>query len=279
MRQYGERWRVITDFPADGAWNMAADDALLRAVGARESPPTLRLYGWQPPCLSLGYGQKASHVDRDRLRALGWGLVRRPTGGGAILHCDELTYSVTMPLDHPLAAGGIVESYRRLSAALAAAVSAFGLQPRADRLEGAAERTVVCFETPSHYELTVEGRKLVGSAQARKHNGLLQHGTLPLHGDLARICDALAYADDEAREVARGHVRRHALTLEEALGGRQVSWEQAAEAVASGFRSALGVELQAGALTAAERARAYALAQTTYAEVPSGAGRTVRSSE
>lgn len=279
MRQYGEIWRLITDSPADGAWNMAADDALLRAVGAGGSPPTLRLYGWQPACLSLGYGQRASHVDRGRLRALGWGLVRRPTGGGAILHCDELTYSVTIPLDHLLAAGGIVESYRRLSAALAAAVSAFGLQPRADRLEGAAARTVVCFETPSHYELTVGGRKLVGSAQARRHGGLLQHGTLPLHGDLARICDALAYADDEARETARSHVRRHALTLEEALGGRRVSWEQAAEAVAHAFHNTLGVRLQAGALTAAEQAQARALAQSTYADGELAAGRAVRSSE
>ena len=91
---------------------MAADMALLQAVGAGLTAPVLRLYAWSPPCLSLGYGQHVSEADRGRLAALGWGIVRRPTGGRAILHTDELTYSVALPADHPLAAGSVVESYR-----------------------------------------------------------------------------------------------------------------------------------------------------------------------
>src|SRR6185295_13063235 len=96
----------------------------------------------------------------------------------------------------------------------------------------------VCFETPSHYEITVEGRKLIGSAQVRRkdHNGgVLQHGTLPLHGDIARICDGLVYPSADERESAKTQVRDRALTLEDALGFR-VTWEDAAAAVVQGFR-------------------------------------------
>ena len=90
-------WRLIIDSPAHGAWNMAVDEAILEQTGRGESPPTLRLYDWQPACLSLGYAQPFADVDVDRLKERGWELVRRPTGGRAILHVDELTYSVSAP--------------------------------------------------------------------------------------------------------------------------------------------------------------------------------------
>lgn len=270
MTQYRDagswfQWRLLYDQPTPGARNMAVDAAVLAAVAAGAAPPTLRLYGWAPACLSLGYGQRAREADRERLAARGWSLVRRPTGGRAILHVDELTYSLALPLTHPLAAGGIVASYRQISAALLTALERLGAQPRAERAEntGAAPPGPVCFETPSHYEITVNGRKLVGSAQARKDGGLLQHGTLPLIGDIARICDALVYPDDAARAAAKTEVRARALTLAEALG-RVVDWQTAADAVVQGFVAALGVTLTPGTLTPAERAAADRLAAEVY---------------
>ena len=101
------------------------DEAILLAVAAGEAPPTLRFFAWQPPCLSLGFSQPQADVDLDRLQALGWGLVRRPTGGRAILHTDELTYSVIASLAEPRVAGAVVESYRHLSEGLLR-----GLKPR-----------------------------------------------------------------------------------------------------------------------------------------------------
>src|SRR5690606_2640196 len=160
MRQ----WRLINDCPTTGAHNMAVDDAILTAVARGDAPPTLRFYDWSPPCLSLGYAQKSADADLTRLAAAGWDVVRRPTGGRAILHIDELTYSVAVPEDHPLASGGIVDSYRRISAALLAGLQRLGAQvdarPREGSLRGAGP---VCFEIASHYEITVNGRKLVGS--------------------------------------------------------------------------------------------------------------------
>src|SRR5690606_14878512 len=111
------KWRLIRTQPAAGAWNMAVDEAVLEAVGQGDVLPTLRLYAWNPPCLSLGFAQPVQDVDRAALARLGWELVRRPTGGRAILHTDELTYSVIAPLDEPRVAGSVLESYRRLSQA------------------------------------------------------------------------------------------------------------------------------------------------------------------
>ncbi|MBL8145100.1 MAG: lipoate--protein ligase family protein, partial [Anaerolineae bacterium] len=185
-----ENWRLLSDTPLTGARNMAVDEALLRSVGAGDAPPALRLYDWQPPTLSLGFGQALRDVDEGRLAERGWGLVRRLTGGRAILHVDELTYSITLPPGHPLARGSVVESYQRISAALGAAARALGAPVQAERAAGLGLGSAVCFETPSHYELTVNGRKLAGSAQARRNDGLLQHGSLPLAGDVGRIVDA-----------------------------------------------------------------------------------------
>ena len=91
---------------------MAIDEAILEAAGHGEVPPTLRLYSWQPACLSLGYAQPFADADQAALERFGWQIVRRPTGGRAILHTDELTYSVSGPQSEPRLAGSVLESYR-----------------------------------------------------------------------------------------------------------------------------------------------------------------------
>lgn len=258
-----EKWRLLYDEPLDGARNMARDEALLRATGAGEALPALRLYAWQPPTLSLGYGQRLGDADEERLRARGWGLVRRLTGGRAILHADELTYSLTLPGDHPLAQGSVIDSYRRISAALLEAARLLGASPVAREAEGSNAGTAVCFETPSHYELTVQGRKLAGSAQARRHGGLLQHGSLPLSGDIGRIAEALVFASEPARAAAAAAVRTRAMTLSEAAG-REISWDEAAAALAAAVAACFHVGLEPGSLTASEHNCAAVLAREVY---------------
>ena len=261
MRQ----WRLLHDIPSVGAHNMAIDEAMMRAVAKGEQPPTLRLYAWQPPCLSLGYGQRASDVNWALLAAYGYDCVRRTTGGRAILHTDELTYSLALPLDHALALGDVMESYREISRALLTALQLLGAQPRSERMaEGVKATDPVCFETPSHYEITVNGKKLIGSAQARRGGGLLQHGTLPLTGDIARICDVLAYENDEARASSKAHVRERATTLAQALG-TEVTWGATAASVVEGFSQTFDIEFIAGTLSPDEIEQAAHLNQQTYA--------------
>jgi len=257
---------------------MAVDEATLRAVATGRVPPTLRFYAWKPACLSLGRGQSLADVDLQAVRTAGFDLVRRPTGGKAILHVDELTYSVVAPEAEPRMGGGIVESYRRLSAGLLRGLELLGVASLvADRRvappfagEAAAgdastpaggtggSRGPVCFEVPSDYEITAGGRKLVGSAQMRAQSVVLQHGALPLYGDITRICPLLTSRPDPARVHAR------ATTVEEALG-RPVTWEEAADALAAGFAETLNIHLEPGALTDEERAWAEELRVEKYA--------------
>ena len=259
------RWRLLNTGPACGATNMAIDEAILLAVAKGLVPPTLRLYAWEPPCLSLGQAQSCSQVNWEACVARGYTVVRRPTGGRAILHTDELTYSVTAPETEPRLEGGIVASYRRLSEGLLEGLRLMhvpGIEAHHPEAEKAPTSTAsqgpVCFEEPSTYEITVAGKKLIGSAQVRREGVVLQHGTLPLVGDIARICDVLTPPPNPAR------VRARASTVQGVLG-RAVSFDEAAEAIAQGFASALNVEWAPGDLASAERAWAEELRRTKYA--------------
>jgi lipoyl(octanoyl) transferase len=260
-------WRVIDHPPANGAWNMAVDEAILESVFQGHSRPTLRLYAWQPACLSLGLAQAFEEVNTQTLVENGWDVVRRPTGGRAILHTDELTYSVIAPETDPRVAGGVLKSYLHLSQALLEALRLIGLNPEANEKEGntkAGKPNPVCFEVPSNYEITCNGRKLIGSAQARRKEGILQHGTLPLHGDLTRIIDSLNFKDKGSAEKARTRLLAHATTIERELGWVP-SLNEANEAFIHAFQSKLNLDLQHGKLSEAEKKRAIVLMTEKYA--------------
>jgi lipoate-protein ligase A len=261
-----ETWRLITDPAFDGATNMAMDEALLQRVGSGHSPPVLRLFRWSPPCLSLGVGQPAADADLERLRVRGWGIVRRLTGGRAILHTDEITYSVTLPKTHPLVVGSIVESYRRLSTGLLRALEGIGMVAQADPQAPEAKhlRGPVCFEVPSNYEIAVNGKKMLGSAQVRKFDGVLQHGSLPLMGDLGRICEGLIFPDEMSRRVARQRVLDRAITLAEALG-KSPSWDEMAYAMIEAFAETFDVQFAPSTLTLDEHRLTDDLRQARYA--------------
>jgi len=247
-----------------GADNMARDEAISRAVNAGAQPPTLRLYGWHPPCISLGLSQRISTVDQEACAADGIGMVRRATGGLAILHTNELTYSVAMPIKHPLAEGDVMTSYRRIAVAIIAALKKMGVThahadavAREDKAKGP-----VCFEAPSDYEvmsapLSQGGKKLVGSAQWRRVDGVLQHGSLPLYGDIARVCRYLIGAPPPDT------VREHAATISGVLG-RHVGWDEAAEAYQHAFAEVLDIHFTAGALSEAEQHITHELLETKY---------------
>jgi lipoate-protein ligase A len=262
-----DTWRLLLTSPARGAWNMAVDEALLESVGRGASLPALRLYAWQPPCLSLGYAQPFTDVDLPRLKERGWEVVRRPTGGRAILHTDELTYSVIAPPDEPRLAGTLLESYNRLAQALLAALRLLGLPVEMQERSAASQAgntNPVCFEVPSTYEITVGGKKLVGSAQARRKEGVLQHGSLPLSGDLRRILQVLAFPDEAVRARAAERLLRRAATVESVLG-RLVVWEEAAQAFIAAFGDTLDLDLQPRGLTPAEESRLEELVKNKYA--------------
>ncbi len=254
-------WRLLNTHHLDGARNMAIDEAISRAVQANLVPPTLRFFGWQPACLSLGQAQPGGDVDQAACRAAGVDVVRRPTGGRAILHTDELTYSVIAPEREPRVAGSLVESYRRLSEGLLAGLLSMGVPTqqveRPDQRDQG-NQGPVCFEVPSNYEIVFGGKKLVGSAQMRKSGVVLQHGAIPLRGDIARISLYLTQHPDPER------VRQRAITVEGAIG-RVVEFEAAAQFMGQGFAHALNLQLEPGELTPQEKDWTEELRREKYA--------------
>jgi lipoate-protein ligase A len=268
----GSAWRVLIEAPRDGAANMARDEALLGA-SLRGGRPALRLYSWSRPTLSLGMHQPASDVDRSACKRAGVDLVRRPTGGGAVLHDRELTYAVVGRLGedglprsvvgvYELIAGAIVRGLARLSVEAAAWSGRRGGPGGPDCFSGASER-----------EIVVSNRKLVGSAQVRRRGAVLQHGSLLLGFDPERVGAVLpaARAEEARRAMSGGTVASPAgpapggrpITLREAAG-REVSTDAAVAALLVGFREAVGLELEPCALGPEEAEEAERLRATKY---------------
>jgi len=260
-------WRLIVNAPAQGAWNMAVDEAILESTTSHLQPATLRFYSWNPFCLSLGHGQSIKDIDEESLQEHGWDLVRRPTGGKAILHADEFTYCICAPQNDPHVQGSVLESYRHLSQGLMGALQNIGLAASSEPHKDPSERNTtqpICFEVPSDYEITLNGKKIIGSAQARKKNGILQHGAIPLFGDIARITDVLQYSSEEERALSRSQLIAHATTLQE-QAGRKITWKNLAQAFVCGFEKALDVKIKPGRLSELERRRAKEILEEKYA--------------
>lgn len=255
---------------------MAVDEAILESSGKPGVFPTLRLYAWKPACLSLGHAQPISDADLDALGKRGWQIVRRPTGGRAILHTDELTYSVIGSESDPRLAGGVLLSYCNLAQALLHALrllnipanaseqptSSLNLNSIEDKRQKQAPNPV-CFEVPSHYEITWETKKLIGSAQARRKGLVLQHGSLPLGGDLTRIIQVLHFPDPTARAQAAERLVDRAVTAGQVLT-RRVTWEETADKFQEAFQQILNLELIESQLTPEENSRAESLVVEKY---------------
>jgi lipoate-protein ligase A len=262
-------WRLLVTPPCDGASNMAIDEAILHAVADGQSRPTLRFFQWQPACLSLGYNQHWEEVNEEACRQLGYTWTRRPTGGKAILHTDEVTYSLIIPQDDPRIRGDIVESYRTLSFGLLRGLKKLGVQAtQATKDDNVTNRREskggpVCFDTPSRYEITWQGKKLIGSAQLRRRRVVLQHGTLPLYGSLNRILDVLVFSEEE-RAVQTDLLPQRATTLAEVLG-RELSNTEVEAALRDGFATELNLILEEIPLTETEKHMAERLLAEQYA--------------
>ena len=268
-----EHWRLIIDIPRDGATNMARDEALAYAGVV----PTLRLYAWQPACVSLGRFQRSGEIDQAACAQAGIDVVRRPSGGRALLHASELTYAVVVDERHALLGGSsILASYRQISLALVSGLRQLGVaaeltpvqrhatrQPMLDGVPSAPEParaasgpiSAACFDAPASYELTVHGRKLVGSAQTRRNGAILQHGAIPLAAHAERLSGLLRHppADLAARMIA----------LDEAAG-RAIAFDELAEALLAGFRASWGIAFVPGTLSAAEETQAAELRRAKY---------------
>jgi lipoate-protein ligase A len=242
------RLRLLETGANPAAFNMAFDEAVLEAVSAGESPPSLRLYSWDPPAISIGYFQgMREEIDLEACARLGVEAVRRATGGGAVFHDAEITYSLVVPEGHALAPPDILESYRLICAGIVAGLALLGVEsgfaPINDIVSG--------------------GKKVSGNAQTRKKGCLLQHGTLLLDVDVEKMFALLLVPQEKLKGKLIEDVKARVTGLRGILG-REVGFREIADCLAAGFASAWGAELVPGQPSEKELARAVELARNKY---------------
>lgn len=265
------RWRLLIDEAANAAWNMAADEAMLLSHAMGEIPPTLRFYTWKPAAVSLGYFQKAeADIDREACARLGIDVIRRLTGGRAVLHDAEVTYSLVVREDEHYIPAGVTASYLFFSRGLQSGLARLGINAQMQTPEGSVGnpygkmvRSSACFDTPSHYEITVAGRKVVGSAQVRRDGVLLQHGSILLRFSPECMSRVMPFKDEKMREAMQRELSRRATDLAEATG-RQISFAEAVEALQAGITEQCRIHLDLGEREPAESNLVIQLVERKY---------------
>jgi lipoate-protein ligase A len=256
-------WRLLDGGAAPGPANLALDEALFLLARDGRSPPTVRFYAWSPPAVSVGYFQSwERELDEEACRSRGLGIYRRITGGRAVLHSDEVTYSVVCGKAGGFFGEGVQPAYRKIALALAGGLNSLGVDvdvavPPKPRRRGGGSRHPSCFSSSIGYEMSHEGGKLVGSAQKRQGDALLQHGSILLEGHGAGFLELLK-TGHPARPV---DLKMASLTS--ALG-RRPSYGEVTGKLAEGFRSSWGVVLAPGELSEEERSLADRLESSRY---------------
>lgn len=204
-----ETWRLIDTGENSGSFNMALDSALLKLIPETKTP-ILRFFYWKPFAVSLGYGQKLDSVNSEKILSKGFEIVRRPTGGRAIFHSEELTYSVILPNNHKFAQNGITETYNRISTALLRGLKNLGIQEAEFEKSQIdfkdfykTEDSFSCFNASARYEIVIGRKKLIGSAQKRTSDGVLQHGSILIGKSHLKLIDFLSLSSERLREKLR----------------------------------------------------------------------------
>ena len=228
-----EQWRLLqTDFNTAFA-NMAIDRAILVANSRGKVPPTVRFYSWKPPAISIGYFQSLNEeVDLDACKKLGVDYVRRITGGGAVFHDKELTYSIVISESHPQIPKNILESYRRICGAIIRGLQGLWIESKYAPIN----------------DIVVSNRKISGNAQTRKSNTVLQHGTVLMDVDVEKMFSLLKVPNEKIKDKLISDVKQRVTSIKH-ISGNEVSFENVAEAMKNGFEEEFGIELVKGALT------------------------------
>jgi lipoate-protein ligase A len=269
------RVRLLLDGPRDAALNMAIDDVLVQGCRAGGAP-VLRFYRWSERALTLGRFQSFKVLDRAACAADSVAVVRRITGGRAVLHGDDLTYSVAAPAGRAPFPDDIRGTFFAVSRGLVAGLARLGIAAEAvDAARADARGTPLCFAATSWYEITLHGRKLIGSAQRRWREAFLQQGSMPLRFDAAEFYRYFSFEHEAERARAVAAAAESVATLAPLLPPG-IPIEAVQRALASGFEEGLGLELEPGTMTPAELRDADRLARARYADADWTAHRWAR---
>ena len=262
-------WRLLDSGVNNAFYNMAIDEAVMKASRAALIPPTIRFYQWSPPGLSLGYFQQTGkEVDWLACRGYNVDVVRRLTGGRAILHDDELTYSIVLNEDSGILPENVLESYRVISEGIIGALRSLGIEaelksPRAG--QGAPRGfSAACFDAPSWYEVVVEDKKLVGSAQVRRQGVILQHGSIPFTVDADQLFAVLIFPNEGVRDRLKESFLKKAIAVKQI--SPSIAIEDLKKSLVKSWERCFAIKLVSGQLIAEEREWVEELVASKYSQ-------------
>jgi len=233
-----EQWRFLQTGFKTAATNMAIDRAVLMANSEGKVPPTVRFFAWKPPAISIGYFQSLNdEVDLANCKKFGVDYVRRITGGGAVFHENELTYSIILPESHPQISKNIMESYGRICGALVKGLKQLGIESRYAPIN----------------DIIADNRKISGSAQTRKLRTVLQHGTIIIDVDVDKMFSLLKVPNEKIKDKLIADVKQRVTSIKHILG-KEISFSEVAKAIKTGFEEEFNIKLTKGELTEEELA-------------------------
>lgn len=233
MFKMKEQWRLLKTENNTAAANMAIDRAVLVANSEGKVPPTVRFFTWKPPAISIGYFQSLEEeVDLDVCEKLGVDYVRRMTGGGAVFHDKELTYSIIILESHPQIPKNIMESYGRVCGAIMKGLKQLGIESKYVPIN----------------DIITDGKKISGNAQTRKARTVLQHGTILINVDVDKMFSLLKVPNEKIKDKLIADVKQRVTSIKHILG-EEICFKDAAEAMKTGFEEEFNVELVEGDLT------------------------------
>jgi lipoyl(octanoyl) transferase len=248
-----DEWRFMGGDLVEGAYNMAEDMACLQSCEQGFSPPTIKLYGWKQPTLTIGYSQQPDKlINLEKARQLDIPIIRRPTGGRVLLHSKELTYSLIAPNNHPLLGRDLKSSMCVISEMLTDCLVKLGCSR--DDIQFAlpsksrSQSGPACFSLANHYELTCRGKKIIGSAQRRKKRAFLQHGSLILEFNRPLLNSLLFFKSPQLEQENLIRLTESSISIDEYFG-KQISFKQAVKVFKEGFANFLQSRLTPGMLS------------------------------
>lgn len=242
------KFRLLLSGLADAHTNMSIDESVMIHVGQNMSPPTLRLYGWSPPAVSIGYFQGLSEeIDLNMCKEMGVDYVRRITGGGAVFHESELTYSLAISQVNTIIPQNILESYRVICGGIIQGLKEFDIKAEFIPLN----------------DIIVNKKKISGSAQTRRNRTLLQHGTLLIDTDLDKMFSILKVPPEKLKDKLISDVKERVTSLQDVLQ-REIKFEEVCSKMASGFADSLNIELEMGKLSETEISLASEIKRDRY---------------
>ncbi len=232
-----EQWRLLQTGFTNAYSNMAIDKAILVVNSEGNVPPTVRFYGWSPPAISIGYFQSLTEeIDIQACERFGVDYVRRITGGGAVFHEKELTYSIVVAESHPAIPKNILKSYGRICGAVMKGLLQLGIES----------------EYAPINDIVTGGRKISGNAQTRKFETVLQHGTVLMDVDVDTMFSLLKVPNEKIKDKLIADVKQRVTSMKHILG-KEIGFQEVARAMKRGFEEEFNVELIEGTLSNKER--------------------------